>query len=147
MIDKNKIIEQLKKNKKRITPIRSALINILSKNLEPLSPQEILKKINRLGLTANKTTIYRQLESLTRDRLVNEIHLNDRTSRYELAGTKNHHHHLVCLKCKKIEDVTIPNDLKNQEKTVWEKNKFKILQHYLEFFGYCKVCQRKNEVG
>lgn len=125
----------------RTTPIRTTLLKILSKIKKPLTTQELLWALKENGLKANKTTIYRQLESLKKNHLVNEVHFNDRNIRYELNKKNNHHHHLVCVKCKKIKDITLPEDLHYQEKIVWEKNNFKVLQHFLEFFGLCKKCQ------
>ncbi len=135
----------MEKNKLRITPIRTTLLKILSKIKKPLTIQELLAALKIKGLKANKTTIYRQLESLRENNLVNEVHFNDRNIRYELNKKDAHHHHLVCIKCKKVEDVILPEDLHHQEKMVWDKNKFKVLKHFLEFFGLCKNCQNKNK--
>jgi Fe2+ or Zn2+ uptake regulation protein len=126
----------------RNTPIRTTLLAILSKIKKPLTTQELLMALAEKGIEANKTTIYRQLESLQKNHLVKEVHFNDRNVRYELNEKDSHHHHLVCVKCKKVEDIVFPEDLHPQEKIVWKKNKFKGLQHFLEFFGLCKNCQR-----
>lgn len=143
MITPKKIVEQSKKNKERVTPIRIALIEIMTKNQRPLSSQELLNYLIKKGFGANKTTVYRQLESLQKNRMVNEVHFNDRVTRYEIVKQNTHHHHLVCLKCQKVDDISLPGDLSLQEKKVWKKNRFKITQHLLEFFGYCKSCQKK----
>lgn len=125
----------------RNTPIRIAILKIFSKIKNPLTTQELLNALKEKGLKANKTTIYRQLESLRTNYLINEVRFNDRNIRYELNKKNNHHHHLVCVKCKKVKDVILPEDLHYQEKIIWKKNNFKVLQHYLEFFGLCKNCQ------
>ncbi len=129
---------------KRITPIRTALIEILTKSKAPRTPQELLVELNKKGFKANKTTVYRQLESLQQFAIVHEVQLADRSKRYELVSENGHHHHLVCLKCKRIEDVEFPTDLEAQEKAIWKKNKFKVLQHSLEFFGICGRCGGKK---
>jgi len=130
------------KNNTRTTPVRTAILDILSKIKKPLTTQEILLALGKKDITANKTTVYRQLETLQKNHLVNEVHFNDRNTRYEINEKNSHHHHLVCIKCKKIEDISLPEDLHNQEKIVWKKNNFKVLQHYLEFFGLCKNCHK-----
>lgn len=126
----------------RVTPIGLALFNVLSKIKKPLTVHEILVALEKKGITANKTTVYRQLENLQKNQLVNEVHFNDRNVRYELNEKDSHHHHLVCIKCKKVEDVDLPNDLHQQEAMVLKKNKFKVLKHFLEFFGHCQSCQK-----
>lgn len=124
----------------RNTPIRNALLNVLAQNKKPLTPQEILSGLEKKGIKANKTTVYRQIESLLEYKILNEVNLADRSKRYELSDEHGHHHHLVCLECGNIEDVELPEDLKKQEQLVWKKTKFKVLQHSLEFFGICKKC-------
>lgn len=133
----------LKKSSERTTPIRTALIEILSKSKTPLTPQELLASLNKKGFRANKTTVYRQLETLQEFAIVHEVQFADRSKRYELVSENGHHHHLVCLKCRRIEDVEFPTDLEAQEKAIWKKNKFKVLQHSLEFFGICRKCGKK----
>lgn len=128
----------------RNTPIRTALLEILDKHAEPLSTQDLLKFLNGRGLKANKTTVYRQLETLVHFGIISEIHFADRTKRYELANESGHHHHLVCVQCQRIEDVSFPSDLETHEKTIWKNNKFKVLQHSLEFFGVCHTCQKSK---
>lgn len=136
-------LKQLKESGERITPIRTALLDILSKIHEPRSPQELLAALAKRGFKANKTTVYRQLEVLRYYNIIQEVNFADRTKRYELVSEAGHHHHLVCLDCGRVEDVTFPTDLEKQEQEIWRKNKFKVLQHSLEFFGLCKNCQAK----
>ena len=138
------IIDELRRGGERITPLRTALIEVLSKSHEPKTPQELLLALAKKGFKANKTTVYRQLEALQRFSIIQEVRFTDRTKRYELVNESGHHHHLVCLQCQRIEDVSFPTDLEQHEKTIWKKNKFKVLQHSLEFFGLCKSCQGKG---
>lgn len=135
-----KLIEVLQKSGERITPIRRALLESFCNFPKPQTPQELLAYLEKKGLMANKTTVYRQLEILIQTGLIQEVNFSDRSKRYELSS-KDHHHHLVCQNCKKVEDVHLDNDLDKQEKKIWQKNHFKVLQHSLEFFGLCKRCQ------
>lgn len=137
------IVNKLRAGGERITPIRTAMIDILSKSKQPVTPQELLLALSKKGFKANKTTIYRQLEVLQRYGLVNKVNFADRTKRYEIVSENGHHHHLVCLQCQRIEDVSFPTDLVEQEKAILKNHTFKVLQHSLEFFGICKTCQAK----
>jgi len=135
------IVKTLRAGGERITPIRMELISILSNTNEPLSPQELLIALQKNGFRANKTTVYRQLEVLERYSIVQSVQFADRTKRYELVSESGHHHHLVCVRCQRIEDVSFATDLQQQEKIIWKQNQFTVLQHSLEFFGVCKHCQ------
>lgn len=135
-----KLIEVLKKSGERITPVRRTLLENFCNHPKPQTPQELLAYLEKKGLMANKTTVYRQLEILVQIGLIQEINFSDRSKRYELAS-KDHHHHLICQNCKKVEDINLHSDLDKQEKKIWQKNRFKVLQHSLEFFGLCSKCQ------
>ncbi len=103
------------------------MLHIFGSAASPISALDLLKKIK-----VNKTTIYRELDFLVDLGLVNEVDFGDRTKRYELKDLK-HHHHLICLNCKKVADVNI------KESFNVPKN-FKVVRHNLEFFGYCQNC-------
>ena len=135
-------IEKLRDGGERITPIRTALIEILSKRQEPVTPAELLAALVKKGFNANKTTVYRQLEVLKRYTIVQEVRFTDCTKRFELVSESGHHHHLVCVHCSRIEDIIFPTDLELQERAIWKDNRFKVLQHSLEFFGICRRCQK-----
>jgi Fur family ferric uptake transcriptional regulator len=85
--------------------------------------------------------MYRELKFLTNNGVVIKNTISG-TDYYEIS--KDHHHHLVCLKCKNIDMVEIGNHLKKQEKEIAKKNKFNIINHSLEFYGYCHKCQDKK---
>lgn len=142
MTELEKALNKLKSGGERITPVSEALLEIIFKNKKPLSSQEMLKELEKKGRAINKTTVYRQLEKLLKHNIVYEIQFEDRNRRYELVAD-DHHHHLVCTRCGKVEDISLPADLVNEEKEIWDKNKFKVARHSLEFFGLCEGCQNK----
>lgn len=150
MVKKNNpaILNRLRAGKERITPVRLALVYALGRDGKPRTPQELLRALAKQGLKANKTTVYRQLETLERYKIINAVYFADRAKRYELADESGHHHHLVCLRCQRVVDVNWPADLKKYEQEIWQKNKFKVRRHSLEFFGLCQACQgQKKNLG
>ncbi len=131
----NEIVENLKRSGLKITSVRKQILEILNTSTKPLTAHEILSEIE-----ANKTTIYREIETLLKAGYLNEVDFGDRNKRYELSSL-GHHHHLVCIKCHGVEDVVLKETLFNEEKFISQANKFKVLRHNLEFFGYCHNCQ------
>ena len=135
----------LKKKGYRRTPIRGALLKVLVKNDAPLSALQLQGLLNRKYPSIHKTTVYRELDVLTKEKIARELHFSDATKRYEIMPV-NHHHHLVCLVCEKIEEVELQKDLDTIEKRITKNKKFNIVQHSLEFFGICNACQKKTPV-
>lgn len=134
------IEKDLKSKGHRITRARSAIIKILAGNISPISVTELNSKLQNGGVAVNKTTLYRELEFLLAEKIVKEINLREDKKRYELADSA-HHHHLVCLNCKRVEDIDLQNDLSKQEEVIKNTKNFKVINHSLEFFGLCKNCQ------
>lgn len=124
----------------RVTPIRGKMVETFASNDAPISAPDLINTFKVLRIKVNKTTIYRELDFLISKGLLKEIEFGDGKKRYELE-TGRHHHHIVCLICKKIEDVDLETDLSSEEKKLEKKTGFKIDSHSLEFFGYCKNCQ------
>jgi Fur family ferric uptake transcriptional regulator len=89
------------------------------------------------------TTVYRALESLVTLGLVQAVVLGDGERRYELVTPGEHHHHLVCEKCRGSVhlDKCLVEEL---ESTILKKYGFEVRSHVLEMFGLCSNCQKKR---
>jgi Fe2+ or Zn2+ uptake regulation protein len=122
----------------RITGVRKALVEILFAARSPLAPSDILKKLRRKKLSPNRTTIYRELIFLVERGIAQKVQF-ERGSYFEISST--HHHHLICRKCKSIEEVVLGPHLENQEHNIYKSRGFKVTSHSLEFYGICKNCQ------
>ena len=117
--------------------IKKRILSILKKRKKPLTVGEIMEKVS-----ANKTTVYRDLYSLLKNGFITEVILDDHTKRYEISKTK-HHHHLICKKCKMIEEIYMEDSLKEKEKHLEKITGFTSVKHNLEFYGYCSNCKQK----
>ncbi len=116
------------------------MVLILKKTQKPITVQEISSGLLKKNISANKTTIYRELEFLLTQNIIDEIEFGDGKKRYELRSEK-HHHHIVCIQCGKVEDIDFDVDLKTHEKEISKKTGFEIKEHNIEFFGLCQSCQ------
>jgi len=135
---KNKnLLNKIKENGGRLTKVKIALLNLLEKQGCPITLVQISAGLKKAKISADRTTVYRELKFLMENKIVEKIVLGG-VEYYELIS--EHHHHLVCLKCRKIEEVFLDNHLENQEKKLAKKSGFKITGHALEFFGFCKKC-------
>jgi Fur family ferric uptake transcriptional regulator len=135
------VMGDLKSKGHKVTKARKHLIDVLIKSNQPLSVPEISLSLEGFNLAPNKTTIYREIAFLIDQGIVREIDFGDNKKRYEY-DLKDHHHHLVCVKCGKVEDFELEQDLRHQEKMIERERNFKVVNHSLEFFGLCGSCQR-----
>lgn len=123
----------------RVTKTRRAVLSLLLKSEAPVSAAKILTVLKKQNLEVNRTTIYRELDSLLAQDLIREVKIARHPSLFELAN--GHYHHLVCTACQKIKTVAMEDALASQEKELARQEKFKITGHSLEFYGLCNKCQ------
>ena len=133
-----------------MTAARHAVLDALSARGEHLTAEEVFKAARGLYPNLGLATVYRTLELLTRIGLVSKFDTGDDRARYEFAdpaGTKGHHHHLVCTSCRKIVDYKdfIKEEtelLRRTEEGLAKKYGFRINSHIIQFYGLCKDCAR-----
>ncbi|MBI5138779.1 MAG: transcriptional repressor [Candidatus Vogelbacteria bacterium] len=140
MHESSHILKGLKDQGHKFTKVRKLVLDLLIKSPKPLSSPDIQKAFLARKMPVNKTTIYRELAFLKGQGVIRELQFGDNTMRYEVTPD-NHHHHIVCINCDKIEDVILEKDLDMEEKAIAQIKNFKILNHSLEFYGICERCQ------
>ena len=133
------VLEHMRARGYRSTRARKAILDVLRESSLPLSAPSIQKLLARKDILPNKTTIYRELEFLKGQKVIRELQLGDPKRFYEIMP-EDHHHHVICVNCAKIEDVEMKRDLDLEEKKISRNKKFKILDHSLEFYGICNGC-------
>lgn len=138
-MEKEALYSLFRQKELRLTKARRGLIQLFSVSPAPLSAPQILRKLWRAGMQVDKTTVYRELERWEKLNLIEKYRLADSEISYELK--RPHHHHLVCLNCEKVENVTFDEKkLRQEEARTRIEKKFVTLHHSLEFFGLCKTC-------
>jgi len=135
------ILAELSKGGFRITRARRSMIEVLIGSRLPISAEGLLASLIKQKVPANKTTVYRELTFLKERRIVQEIQfLHERVKRYEVVFG-SHHHHLICMGCKSVEDVELDGELEKYERDIMKSRGFKVLNHALEFMGLCEACR------
>ncbi len=95
---------------------RVRILEIIGNSSRPLSAHEVLAKAKR-GENINRVTVYRILDLLVENRLVERISAGDRSFRYGLAPNANHrpHAHFYCTGCGRMECVSPESPLLDME--------------------------------
>lgn len=111
----------------------------LSNAVGPLSPLEIyqslLKKSKKIGLTS----IYRSLGLFESLGIVFKI-TNGSSVKYKLCELENHHHHIICKACGNVVELNFC-DISDWSKKVAELTGYQVVDHQLNFLGFCKDCR------
>jgi Fur family transcriptional regulator, ferric uptake regulator len=82
-------------------------------------------------------TVYRNLDLLARLGLIQKLDSSGAEARFD--GNVEHHDHLRCVMCGRVDDVSAPAlDLLGGQTNDW--GGYRILGHRLEFLGICPNC-------
>jgi Fur family transcriptional regulator, ferric uptake regulator len=141
-IDVHPIIdEQLRRTRQRYTLGRQQLVQLLIDAGRPVTIPELLD----LGSTQSQSSLYRNLATLEQCGIVRRLASTDDVARYELAEElSEHHHHLLCSTCGRLEDVVLParieKALADAADEARKQADFDVDSHRFELVGTCADC-------
>ena len=134
----------LRENNLKYTAQRELILKIIYDNSGHFTPEDIYNLIKekhpdvKLGIA----TIYRTLTLLEDANIVSSISFGTQGKKYEF-GQKEHHDHLVCLRCGKIEEF-FDSTIEKQQEAIAKKFDFMMTNHVMKIIGICKDCQNKK---
>jgi Fur family ferric uptake transcriptional regulator len=136
------VADRLRRVDQRYTSGRRAIVEVLEAVRQPVS----IGDIGRLLPALPRSSAYRHLVDLQGAGVVRRVAANDEFARYELAeDLTEHHHHLLCVSCGKVVDVTPPSTFeRNIDKTVGAlatEQGFQAHSHRLDILGLCAPCR------
>ena len=138
----DKYVKILKNNSIKITSQRLEILKYLDIYRNHPTADEIFLGLKENNPSLSKTTVYNSLETLNKNNIIQVININGSHSRYDIK--KDLHHHFICKKCGRINDINI--SCPNINKII--ENGYKIDEVHGYFKGTCKECingKKKNE--
>ena len=123
----------------KLTPQRIAIMQYLDGNTNHPTADVIHKSLTKKYPTMSMATVYNTLEVLTNRGCIRELTIEPQKKRFDPNTT--HHHHLICVVCKKIVDV---HRAENVHLPPEEQGDFEIIGHHIEFYGICQPCKEVN---
>ena len=126
----------------RLTGPRRKLAALIERREGHFTAADLLKDAGRRRMGIGRATVFRLLELLSEQGLVERIDLPDGTHAY-IPCEPRHHHHLVCLNCGATTDVD-DCGIEAVTREAARRSGFKIEQHRLELFGRCPDCRSAN---
>lgn len=135
------LMSRLRREDKKITGPRAAILQILRHHRHPLATKQIHAEIPAAG--CDLATVYRAMQMLEKLGMIKRFDLGDGVARYELIdeGDDQHFHHLICTRCAGVVKIRecFPAEI---EERIAARNGFRAVTHRLEFFGVCPGCQK-----
>jgi len=120
---------------------RRAVIDLLADQDCCLTAQEIFDGLRASDRRVGIASVYRVLELLTSEGLVQRIDLGAGISRFEPAHSGgDHHHHLVCDRCGKVEAFE-DSGLERAIHRLEERSGYAVAGHDVVLHGACADCR------
>ena len=122
-----------------MTPQRMAIRKFLVGNLSHPSAEEVHQGLISQFPTLSLATVYNTLEALRERGEVVEVSGDLAKKRFDPVVSR--HHHLICVRCKKILDIP---EKWNPFLTEDEKRGFQVIRSQVDFQGLCPQCQSRK---
>jgi Fur family ferric uptake transcriptional regulator len=119
---------------------RRAVVELLGRQDCCLTAQEIFDQLRAEGRRVGIASVYRTLEHLSKEGYVQRIEVGAGIARFEpVHASGEHHHHLVCDDCGKVEAFA-DDQLERALRKVEGRTGYSVAAHDVVLRGACTDC-------
>lgn len=132
--------QDLRKAGLKVTLPRLKVLEILETSEQRhLSAEDVYKALLEMDEEIGLATVYRVLTQFENAGLVSRLSIEGGHAVFELEDG-DHHDHLFCVKCNKIEEFC-DDVIEERQKAIAKQYGFEMTDHSLYIYGICKNCQ------
>ena len=123
---------------RKVSRQRTAVASFLDGQAAFRSAQDIYAGLREQGNTIGLATVYRALQGMVDDGMVDVLRTDDGEAAYRRCSA-HHHHHLVCRRCGRTVEVE-DRPVERWAADVAAQHGFVDVVHEVEVFGTCARC-------
>ncbi len=131
-------------SEQRVTKQRRAVSSALDELSDFVSTQELHRVLHGKGQSVSLATVYRVLQSMADDGLVDVLRNGEGESVYRRCAVEHHHHHLLCRLCGATVEVEAPSVEQWATRTAAEHG-YTDVAHTVEIYGVCASCAARRD--
>jgi Fur family peroxide stress response transcriptional regulator len=125
----------------RLTHQRLEIFRELVSHPDHPTTENVFDRVRRKLKTISLDTVYRTIATFEEYGLIRRVKLLDNSTRFDVNLSV--HHHLVCSRCKNIEDFIWPNfDRMKPPKTISHWGQIEV--KHVVISGLCSNCKKKK---
>lgn len=133
--------KELRKAGLKVTLPRLKILHLLEKaDPHHMSAEDVYKTLIDAGEDVGLATVYRVLTQFEEAGLVKRHNFEGGHSVFEIDQGE-HHDHLVCVKCNKVEEF-VDKEIEQRQEIIAKQAGFKITDHSLTIYGICGKCHK-----
>lgn len=127
----------------RSTREREVILDRVASLPGHFSADDLFLSLRRGRQRVSRATIYRTLDLLVGQGVLQRVHLGEEGAKYELIRGRPLHAHLYCLRCGRLEDYPLPV-LEALPEQVRRRQGFQAEHLVLRICGYCRRCRPRG---
>ncbi len=121
------------------TKQRELILATFLESKRHVSSEDLYQALRQQHANIGYTTVYRTMKLLVEAGLATERRFDDGITRYEIE--QEHHDHLVCIKCGKIQEFDCEM-IEQRQNEIAARHEFQVLRHRHELYGHCRGCRQ-----
>jgi Fur family ferric uptake transcriptional regulator len=107
---------------------------------------DLYESLLRHGHRVSRATVYRTIGHLVETGLIRRHPLGDRRTLYEPILGREHHEHMLCVRCGRILEFVQP-EIERLQEDVCRRHGFRPISHTLQIRGICDACRDAPPLG
>ncbi len=138
-------IEEIKSTGLKATIPRQKILEVFQTNgVRHMTAEDVYRVLHNEGADVSLATVYRVLLQFEESGLLIRGNFDSDKSVYEL-NEGQHHDHLVCLDCGKVEEFYDP-EIEQRQQQVANERGFTLQEHALSLYAHCTKfnCESRN---
>jgi Fur family ferric uptake transcriptional regulator len=129
----------------RVTRQRLLVANALAAAGRQLTAEQLYRSLRRQKPSIGRATVFRTLETLLEAGVARRLELDGHVYAY-VACLPEHHHHLACTRCGRVEEIDEAYVRPIAERLEREMG-FEIDDARLDFYGRCATCRAEEQAA
>ena len=129
----------------RVTRQRLLVANALAADGRQLTADQLYRRLRQQEPGIGRATVFRTLETLVEAGVARRLELDGHVYAY-VACLPEHHHHLACTRCGRVEEIDEAYIRPIAERLTREMG-FEIDDARLDFYGRCATCRAEEEAA
>jgi Fur family transcriptional regulator, peroxide stress response regulator len=127
----------------KVTHQRTAIFNVLAATERHPSPEEVYEQVRGELPFISLATVYKVLDLFQRHGFLRKVSTEQQVARYD--ANMGPHHHLVCDRCGRIQDVHVGLPAGGLEAP--QGGDFAVSHYDIIFHGLCGECRRSSSAA
>jgi Fur family transcriptional regulator, ferric uptake regulator len=133
--------QDIKRAGLKVTGARLKIMELLRTTARHMSAEEVYSTLHSAGEDVGLATVYRVLTQFEAAGLVKRRHFAEGHSVFEIDQGE-HHDHLVCVKCGRVEEF-VDDAIEQRQAAIVKKMGYQMTDHTLTIYGVCPNCSKK----